>query len=142
MIIFNTSLSFISYNVFIIIFSFLLFKSTDFIIEDIRNNKKQKKTNKHKSSVLKIGGIYGRKQINGDENNPFSHIHDYGYYVAIIDIKPSQNGDCEYCQYVYLTDNMSPYSSYSDNVIFSSTTNKFDDWEYIKDIDLETIKFS
>ena len=132
--------SFISYTIFVIVCSFLMFISLYYIIDDIKSNKKSKK--KMVKSHLKIGGIYGKPRLFTQKNNPFYPICEYGYYVAILDIKPSRDGDCEYCQYVMLNDNMSPYSSYSDNVIFSEKTKKFDDWDYIKDIDLNTIKFS
>lgn len=140
MITFST-LSFIFYTIFVIVCSFLIFISLYFIIDDIKSNKKIPKEKKVKSP-LKIGGIYGKRRLDDDNNDPFSPISVYSYYVAIIDIKPSRNGLCDYCQYVHLTDNMSPYSSYCDTTIFSNPTNQFDDWEYVKDIDLETIKIS
>ncbi len=132
--------SFISYIIFVSVFSIIIFKTLCYIIDNIRSNKipKEKKT----KSSLKIGGIYGRKRSVSVQNDPFSHIGEYAYYVAILDIKPSRDGHCDYCQYVFLKDNMSPYSSYIETMIFSSQTNHFDDWEYIKDIDLETIKIS
>lgn len=130
--------SFIFCIIFVIVC--LMFIFIQYIIYDIRSNKTPKE--KKVKSPLKIGGIYGRKQINGDENNPFSPIRKYAYYVVILDIKPSIDGHCDYCQYVFLNDNMSPYSSYSDPMIYSDMTKRFDDWEYIKDIDLETILFS
>lgn len=139
MITFST-LSFIFYTIFVIVCSFLMFNSLYYIIDDIKRYKKSKK--EVVKSPLKIGGIYGKPHISIDKNNPFSPIREYDYYVAIIDVKPSRNGDCDYCQYVYLSNNMSPYSSYSNNVIFSNPTKILDDWEYIKDIDLNTIKFS
>lgn len=130
--------SFIFCIIFVIVC--LMFIFIQYIIYDIRSNKTPKE--KKVKSPLKIGGIYGRKQINGNENNPFSPIRKYAYYVVILDIKPSIDGHCDYCQYVFLNDNMSPYSSYSDPMIYSDMTKRFDDWEYIKDIDLETILFS
>lgn len=132
--------SFISYTIFVIVWSFLMFILLHYIIDDIKSNKKSKK--KMVKSPLKIGGIYGRRRLYGDNNDPFSPISEYDYYVAILDIKPSRDGDCEYCQYVFLNDNMSPYCSYSDTTILSKKTNHFDDWEYIKDIELNTIKIS
>lgn len=135
-----TILSFISYTIFVSVFSIMTFITLCYIIDDIKSNKKQKE-GKVKSS-LKIGGIYGRRRFDADKNDPFYPIREYGYYVAIIDVKPSRDGDCEYCQYVHLTDKMSPYSSYCDTTIFSNPTNRFDGWDYIKDIDLNTIKFS
>lgn len=131
---------FISYTIFVSVFSIIIFKTLCYIIDGIRSNKtpKEKKT----KSSLKIGGIYGRLRIDGDNNDPFSPICKYGYYVAILDIKPSRDGHCDYCQYVFLDGNRSPYRSYSENIIYSDKTKKFDDWEYIKNIDLETIKFS
>lgn len=132
--------SFISYTLFVSVFSIIIFKTLCYIIDDIRSNKTPKE--KKVKSPLKIGGIYGRRRINGDENNPFSPIREYAYYVVILDIKPSRDGHCDYCQYVFLNDNMSPYSSYSDPMIYNDMTKRFDDWEYIKDIDLNTIKIS
>lgn len=140
MITFNIP-SFISFTIFISVFSITFFKFFQHIIDNIRSNKKIPKEKTVKSS-LNIGGIYGKRRFYGDNNDPFSPIHEYGYYVAIIDIKPSRDGHCEYCQYVFLNDNMSPYSSYSDTMIYSDITKKFDDWEYIRDIDLNTIKIS
>lgn len=136
-----SSISFISYSIFVSVFSIIIFKTLCYIIDDIRSNKKIPKEEKVKSS-LKIGGIYGRLRIDGDNNDPFSPICKYGYYVAILDIKPSRDGHCDYCQYVFLDGNRSPYRSYSENIIYSDKAKKFDDWEYIKDIDLNTIKIS
>jgi len=132
--------SFISYSLFVSAFSIVTFKTLCYIIDDIKSNKKQ--TEKKVKSSLKIGGIYGKRRFVGAPNNPFSPIGEFAYYVAILDIKPSRDGECEYCQYVHLNDKMSPYSSYCDTTIFSNPANYFDDWEYIKDIDLNTIKFS
>lgn len=132
---------FISYTIFVSVFSTITFKTLCYIIDDIRSNKKIQKEKKVKSS-LKIGGIYGKKRFGGDNNDPFSPICEYSYFVAILDIKPSRDGHCEYCQYVFLNDNMSPYSSYSDTMIYSNQTNYFDNWEYVKDIDLNSIKVS
>lgn len=132
--------SFISYTIFVIVLSFLMFISLHYIIDDIKSNKKSKK--KMVKSPLKIGGIYGRRPLYGNNNDPFSPIREYDYYVAILDIKPSRDGDCEYCQYVFLNDKMSPYSTYCNTTILSEKTNYFDGWEYIKDIDLNTIKIS
>jgi hypothetical protein len=131
--------SFISYTIFVSVCSCLIFILVYYIIDDIRSNKKIPKEKKIKTS-LKIGGIYGRRRFVGDKNNPFSPIHEYSFYVAILDIKPSKDEHCDYCQYVFLNDNMSPYRSYSDDIIYSDIVKKFDDWEYIKDIDLNTIK--
>lgn len=133
--------SFISFTIFISVFSITFFKFFHHIIDNIRSNKKMTKEKKVKSS-LNIGGIYGKRRFYGDNNDPFLPIREYGYYVAILDIKPSRDGHCDYCQYVFLNDNMSPYSSYSDTIIYSSQTTHFDNWEYIKDIDLNTIKIS
>lgn len=130
-----SNLSFIFYTIFVIVWSFLVF----ILLYAIKSSKKSKK--KMVKFPLKIGGIYGRRRLYGN-NNPFSPFRDYDYYVAILDIKPSRDGDSEYCQYVILNDNMSPYSSYSDTTILSEKTNYFDDWEYIKDIELNTIKIS
>lgn len=131
---------FISYTIFVSVFSIITFKTLCYIIDDIRSSKIPKK--KKVKSSLKIGGIYGRRRFYGDNNDPFYPIRDYGYYVAILDIKPSRDGECEYCQYVFLNDNMSPYRNYSDTMIYSDITKNFDDWEYIRDIDLNTIKIS
>lgn len=130
--------SFIFCIIFVIVC--LMFIFIQYIIADIRSNKTPKE--KKVKSPLKIGGIYGRRRINSDKNDPFSPIREYAYYVVILDIKPSRDGHCDYCQYVFLNDNMSPYSSYSDTMIYSDMTKRFDDWEYIKDIDLNTIKIS
>ena len=132
---------FISYTIFVSVFSIITFKTLCYIIDDIRSNKKIPKEKKAKSS-LKIGGIYGKRRFGGDNNNPFSPISEYAYFVTIIDIKPSRDGHCDYCQYVFLNDNMSPYSRYSNTTIYSDITKKFDEWDYIKDIDLNTIKMS
>lgn len=131
---------FVSYTIFVSVFSIITFKTLCYIIDDISSSKIPKK--KKVKSSLKIGGIYGKRRFYGDNNDPFYPIRDYGYYVVIIDIKLSRDGECEYCQYVFLNDNMSPYRSYCDTMIYSDTTKKFDDWEYIKDIDLNTIKIS
>lgn len=139
MITFDTTLTFIGYTIFVIVYSFLMFILVSSIIDDRKSNKKSKK--KVVKPPLKIGGIYGTIKPT-DQNNPFSPIREYDYYVAILDIKPSRDGDCEYCQYVYLNDKMLPYLSYSDTIIYSNSSNYFDDWEYIKDIDLNTIKIS
>lgn len=141
MITFDTTLSFISYSIFVSVFSIIIFKTLCYIVDAIKSNKKMPKEKKAKTP-LKIGGIYGRRRMYGDNNDPFSPICEYGYYVAILDIKPSRDGHCDYCQYVFLNDNMSPYSCYSDTIIYSDTTKHFDKWEYIKDIDLNTIKIS
>jgi len=140
MITFDTALSFISYTIFVIVWSFLLFISLRYLIDDIKSNKRQKK--RMEKSGLKIGGIYGKRRFDSDKNNPFCPICEYGYYVAILDVNPSRDGHCYYCQYVFLNDNMTPYSSYTDTMIYSDVAKKFDDWEYIKDIDLNTIKIS
>lgn len=140
MITFVDTLSFILYTMFVFVCSFLLFISLHCIIDDIKSNKKPKK--RMEKSGLKIGGIYGKRRFDGDKNDPFSPIREHAYYVAVLDIKPSRDGHCDYCQYVFLNDNMSPYSSYSYTIIYSNQTNHFDDWEYIKDIDLNTIKIS
>lgn len=134
-----TILYFISYTLFVSVFSIIIFKTLCYIIDDIRSNKIPKE--KKAKSSLKIGGIYGKRRL-GDNNDPFSTIREYAYYMVILDIKPSRDGHCDYCQYVFLNDNMSPYSSYNDTIIYSNQTKHFDDWEYIKDIDLETIKIS
>lgn len=133
--------SFISYIIFVSVFSIIIFKTLCYIIHDIRGNKKMPKEKKVESS-LKIGGIYGKRCLDSDKNNPFCPICEYGYYVAILDVKPSRDGHCDYCKYVFLNDNMSPYSSYNNSIIYSDISKRFDDWEYIKDIDLNAIKIS
>ena len=140
MITFDTTLSFISYTIFVIVWSFLLFILLRYLIDDIKSNKRPKK--KMEKSGLKIGGIYGKRRFDSDKNNPFSPICEYGYYVAILDVKPSRDGHCDYCRYVFLNGNMTPYRSYSNSIIYSDVAKHFDDWEYIKDIDLNTIKIS
>ena len=140
MITFVDTLSFILYTMFVIVCSFLMFILLRCLIDDTKSNKRLK--NKVDKSPLKIGGIYGKRRFDSDKNNPFCPICEYGYYVAILDVKPSRDGHCDYCQYVFLNDNMTPYISYSNSIIYSDTTKHFDDWEYVKDIDLNTIKFS
>ena len=132
---------FISYTLFIVICTFVLIVAFPKIE---RKNKCGSKCvyNQQQGEKLKVGGIYGRKRLDADKNDPFSTIRKYDYYLAILDIKPSRDGDCDYCQYVYLNDNMLPYGTYSNSIIYSDMTKNFDNWEYVKDIDLDTIKIS
>ena len=134
-----TFTGFIAYTFFVVICSCLL---TITFPKIERKKNKRKDSNERQGEKLKVGGIYGKRRFGGDNNDPFSPIREYSYFVAIIDIKPSRDGHCDYCQYVFLNDNMSPYSSYSNTIIYSDITKKFDDWDYIKDIDLESIKIS
>lgn len=133
--------SFISYTIFIIVWSLLLFILLRYLIDDIKSNKKIPKEEKVKSG-LKIGGIYGKVNTTKDKNNPFCPIRRYDYFIVILDVKPSRDGRCDYCKYAFLNDDMSPYSGYSDTIIYSDITKRFENWEYIKDIDLKTIKIS
>lgn len=134
MVTFTTLLSFISYNFVIIGLSFLLFKSIEYIVEST-NDKKIKNDKKDK---LIIGGVYGGCKI-GDTNNPFEPLRNYQYYIAILDSKPSRDGECYYYQYCYLNDDMKPYK-YS--TTYSHKSDWFEDFDYICNIDLDTINLS
>ncbi len=134
MVTFNTLLSFISYNFVIIGLSCLLFKSIEYIVGNI-NDKKIKNDKKDK---LIIGGVYGCFNI-GDTNNPFEPLRNYQHYIAILDSKPSRDGKWYYYQYCYLNNDMKPYKY---PIIYNHKSDWFEDFDYICNIDLDTINLS
>lgn len=131
-----TFASFIAYTFFIVIATCvltLLFPKTE-----CKKNKSGS-NDQPQDEKLKVGCVYGRRSNDEDKNNPFKEKPRYDMYIAVLDIKPSVDGSTKYLQYVFLNDKVMPHKSYSEAIVFSSTIDHWDKWEYIKDIDLDSI---
>ena len=133
-----TFAGFIGYTFFIVICTWMLTMAFPKI------ERKKKGGNKDiydqpQDEKFKVGGVYGRRSNDDDKNNPFKEQPHYDMYIAVLDIKPSVDGSTKYLQYVFLNDKVMPHKSYSEAIVFSGTIDHWDKWEYIKDIDLDSI---
>lgn len=127
-----TFAGFIGYTFFIVITTCvltLLFPKTE-----SKKNKSESKDEK-----FKVGGVYGHNGCDEDLNDPFPHKPYYDMYIVVLDIKPSVDGSTKYLQYVFLNNEAMPHKSYDETSIYSDTIDNWNEWEHIKDIDLDSI---